>query len=241
MTICSPGFRSNRRIIVPGVAGPFRAVESRSLVRNHPLMAAEEGIEVAKTATVAELKEAVEQAFSHITRTGPVKISWSHVWGHFCLSYDGWKLVLDSEPISIYGIDHGDQLYFVRHHSTNHNLPKRRSKYRLFALKQPKLPDGTFEREQIDQKDHGSNDQNNSPDQDYDDRNGDIVTLYELKLSQLLGRWFQYQRVGSPASRYQGGPFSSKLANGISGALRSILWLHSSDKLDSRRDPLEEV
>lgn len=34
------------------------------------------GIEVLKTATVGELKMAVEAAFSHLPNTGPGKISW---------------------------------------------------------------------------------------------------------------------------------------------------------------------
>lgn len=33
-------------------------------------------IEVIKTATIAELKEAVEAVFSHMPKKGPVKISW---------------------------------------------------------------------------------------------------------------------------------------------------------------------
>ena len=33
-------------------------------------------IQVAKTATIAELKEAVEAAFSHMPQKGPGKISW---------------------------------------------------------------------------------------------------------------------------------------------------------------------
>ncbi|KAI7994161.1 hypothetical protein LOK49_LG11G01492 [Camellia lanceoleosa] len=40
-------------------------------------------VEVAKTATVAELKQAVEAAFSHLPSKGPGKISWSHVGGDF--------------------------------------------------------------------------------------------------------------------------------------------------------------
>ncbi|GFZ08349.1 ubiquitin-like superfamily protein [Actinidia rufa] len=66
-------------------------------------------VEIVRTATVGELKQAVEGVFSHMPKKGPGKISWSHVWGHFCLCYDGWNLVVDSEPISSYGIIDGDQ------------------------------------------------------------------------------------------------------------------------------------
>lgn len=34
------------------------------------------GIQVTKTATVAQLKQAVEAAFSHMPQNGPGKISW---------------------------------------------------------------------------------------------------------------------------------------------------------------------
>ncbi|KAE9445033.1 hypothetical protein C3L33_23069, partial [Rhododendron williamsianum] len=69
-----------------------------------------EDVEVARLTTVAELKKAVEGVFAYMPREGDGKISWSHVWLHFCLCYDGWKLLTDSEPISNYGISDGDQV-----------------------------------------------------------------------------------------------------------------------------------
>ncbi|XP_059643143.1 U11/U12 small nuclear ribonucleoprotein 25 kDa protein-like isoform X2 [Cornus florida] len=67
-------------------------------------------VEVAKTATVAELKQAVEGVFSHFQKKGSVEISWSHVWGNFCLCYFCHKLLSDDEFISFYGIKDGDQV-----------------------------------------------------------------------------------------------------------------------------------
>ncbi|RVX19525.1 hypothetical protein CK203_005194 [Vitis vinifera] len=67
-------------------------------------------IEVTKTSTVAELKQAVEDAFSHLPKKGPGKISWLHVWGHFCLCYNDQKLVTETEYIKNYGIKDGDQV-----------------------------------------------------------------------------------------------------------------------------------
>lgn len=75
-------------------------------------------IEVAKDGRVAELKEAVEASFKHL----PKKVSWPHVWGHFCLFYDGQKLLSDNDEIGCYGIKDGDQLQFTRHVSINYNL-----------------------------------------------------------------------------------------------------------------------
>ncbi|KAI8547460.1 hypothetical protein RHMOL_Rhmol07G0197700 [Rhododendron molle] len=81
-------------------------------------------VEVARLATIAELKQAVEGVFGYMPREGDGKISWSHVWLHFCLCYDGWKLLTDSEPISNYGIGDGDQVHFVRHVSINYNIKR---------------------------------------------------------------------------------------------------------------------
>lgn len=96
-------------------------------------------IEVTKTSTVAELKQAVEDAFSHLPKKGPGKISWLHVWGHFCLCYNDQKLVTETEYIKNYGIKDGDQLHFVRHQSINYNLRKQRQKRWCGALKQPRM------------------------------------------------------------------------------------------------------
>ncbi|KAK3212008.1 hypothetical protein Dsin_016714 [Dipteronia sinensis] len=87
-------------------------------------------IQVSKTATVGELKMAVEAAFCHMPRKGPGKISWPHVWGHFCLCFEGQKLVTDTDYIKKFYIKDGDQLQFIRHISSSCNLTKKRSKKR---------------------------------------------------------------------------------------------------------------
>ncbi|PPD78095.1 hypothetical protein GOBAR_DD24981 [Gossypium barbadense] len=66
-------------------------------------------VEVIKSATIADLKLAVQHVFSHMPKKGPGKISWPHVWGHFCLCYDGQKLLTDTDHIMNYGIKDGDQ------------------------------------------------------------------------------------------------------------------------------------
>lgn len=67
-------------------------------------------IKVARNGTVAELKQAVESAFSHFPKTGTGKVSWSHLWGHFCLSYDGRKLLTDNDLLGTYRIKDGDKV-----------------------------------------------------------------------------------------------------------------------------------
>uniref|UniRef100_M1BTW4 Ubiquitin-like domain-containing protein n=1 Tax=Solanum tuberosum TaxID=4113 RepID=M1BTW4_SOLTU len=84
-------------------------------------------IKVARNGTVAELKQAVESVFSNFPKTGTGKVSWSHVWGHFCLSYDGRKLLTDSDLLGTYRIKDGDKLSFMRHVSISYNLVKTRS------------------------------------------------------------------------------------------------------------------
>ncbi|CAN8265132.1 unnamed protein product [Cochlearia groenlandica] len=76
------------------------------------------------SATVGDLKLAIETAFSHVPKKGPSKISWSHVWGHFCLCFDGQKLVTDTECIGSYGMKDGDEVRFKNHVSGNAVLSK---------------------------------------------------------------------------------------------------------------------
>ncbi|KAG7622591.1 Ubiquitin-like domain superfamily [Arabidopsis suecica] len=99
------------------------------------------GIQVLKTATVGELKMAVEAAFSHLPISGPGKISWPHVWGQFCLSYEDKRLINESEYLTEFGIKDGDQLRFIRHISNYCMLMvKHKSKTpRVSSFKQLKL------------------------------------------------------------------------------------------------------
>ncbi|XP_027330702.1 uncharacterized protein LOC113846519 [Abrus precatorius] len=90
-------------------------------------------VQVPKTATIAQLKDAVEALFSHI---GPSQISWPLVWGQFCLCYDGQKLVTEKDYLRHYGIKDGDQLYFIRHVSNSCCfIQRKRSKKRIVRLK----------------------------------------------------------------------------------------------------------
>lgn len=77
---------------------------------------------VTKKATVAKLKQAMEAAFNYMPKHGDGKVSWSHVWGQFCLCFEGHKLLRDRDSIIRYGIQNGDQLRFVRHTPHVNNL-----------------------------------------------------------------------------------------------------------------------
>ncbi|XP_037491599.1 U11/U12 small nuclear ribonucleoprotein 25 kDa protein isoform X2 [Jatropha curcas] len=71
-------------------------------------------VELSMTATVGELKQAVEEFFSCSPEDDMyINISWSHVWSHFCLCYKDEKLIDDKAYIRSYGIKNGHHLYFA--------------------------------------------------------------------------------------------------------------------------------
>ncbi|KAI3893504.1 hypothetical protein MKX03_022832 [Papaver bracteatum] len=84
-------------------------------------------VHIKRNATVGELKQAVEDVFtlssSSVANRG--LISWSHVWGHFCLSFENQKLLNDKDSLESFLIRDGDQLHFLRHLSTNFNRIQR--------------------------------------------------------------------------------------------------------------------
>ncbi|XP_010493789.1 PREDICTED: uncharacterized protein LOC104771014 isoform X1 [Camelina sativa] len=109
---------------------------------------------VMTSATVGDLKLAIETAFSHVPKKGPSKISWSHVWGHFCLCYGGQKLITDTDCIGSYGMKDGDEVRFKNHVSGNAVLSKgysRKSKQK--NLERILLNDGDGEMNRIEEID----------------------------------------------------------------------------------------
>ncbi|KAH9310900.1 hypothetical protein KI387_025935, partial [Taxus chinensis] len=75
-------------------------------------------IRVSRRASVRELKQAVQREFGASQGEEEGKISWGHVWGNFCLTYQAHKLVDDSSLLSSFGIKDSDQLCFIRHFSS---------------------------------------------------------------------------------------------------------------------------
>ncbi|KAG6587887.1 hypothetical protein SDJN03_16452, partial [Cucurbita argyrosperma subsp. sororia] len=71
-------------------------------------------VQVARKASVAKLREAVESVFCGMSMNREdVKISWPHVWSHFCLCYKHYKLIDEKSRIKRFGIRDGDLLHFV--------------------------------------------------------------------------------------------------------------------------------
>ncbi|XP_011073417.1 uncharacterized protein LOC105158371 [Sesamum indicum] len=69
---------------------------------------------VARNATVGRLKLAIEEEFG-LTPMDERKKLWPLVRSHFCLCYEGQKLISDKACIQSYGIKDGDQLHFIQH------------------------------------------------------------------------------------------------------------------------------
>ncbi|CAK9154600.1 unnamed protein product [Ilex paraguariensis] len=193
---------------------------------------------VAKTATVAELKQAVEAAFSHLPRKEAGKISWPHVWGQFCLSYDGQKLLTDSDYIGAYGIKDADQLQFTRHVSTNYNLVKARSVKQARASKHPRISDSEESKQngEEDEK-HDQEGLKQDQDQDDDDDKG-VITHCECKLTHLLRGWFSYRRLASSDMRFEKKSSLSRFTSGFLGSFKNILRVYGN-KYDSETEILK--
>ncbi|VVB10704.1 unnamed protein product [Arabis nemorensis] len=145
------------------------------------------GIEVLKTATVRELKMAVEAAFSHLPNTGTGKISWPHVWGQFCLSYEDQRLINDAEYLIEFGIKDGDQLRFIRHISNYCILMmKHKSKTpRVSSFKQLKLFTTKPETRKIKAR------------EDQEDGVDSIPRTQPSFLATVLGGWLSYKSTPS--------------------------------------------
>ncbi|GMI83865.1 hypothetical protein HRI_002055800 [Hibiscus trionum] len=161
-------------------------------------------VQVIKSATVAELKLAVQRVFSHMPKEGPGKISWPHVWGHFCLCYHALKLLTDTDHIINYGIQDGVQLHFVRHVSSSYNLTKIQSKKTMVTQKQSYLSmrssTGTLASELNCEED--DNDDNIDDDGRYKtrtDKKQSMIVQQECQFGHLWRGWSSCSRRKGPS------------------------------------------
>ncbi|KAL0687120.1 hypothetical protein Bca4012_086797 [Brassica carinata] len=148
------------------------------------------GIEVLKTATVGELKMAVEAAFSHLPITGVGKVSWPHVWAQFCLSYEDQRLLNEADYLIEFGIKDGDQLRFIRHISNYCTMMvNHKSKTpHVSSLKQLKLP-SRFSLKPETWKKKGT--------QGLEDGVDSVTKTQPSFLSTVLGGWLSYKSTPS--------------------------------------------
>ncbi|KAJ8420727.1 hypothetical protein Cgig2_023396 [Carnegiea gigantea] len=166
-------------------------------------------IEVTKQATIAELKQAIQNYFSHLATEGPCKISWRQVWGHFCLTYDGKKLLNDDESIKIYSMKDGDELHFVQHVSAD-MLIKQQSKKWMDTPNTHRI----IENEEKDacKEDEGVSDLEDITCQQLKHEENDNSYDHEPDHTcNLFKGWFQYSRISSmdrsetESRRWEGG------------------------------------
>nr|GMC56744.1 U11/U12 small nuclear ribonucleoprotein 25 kDa protein-like isoform X2 [Ipomoea batatas] len=158
---------------------------------------------VARNGTVVDLKRGVEMAFRHLPKNGPGTVSWSHVWGNFCLSYDGQKLLTDSDSIGDYEIKDGGQIEFVRHVSITYPV-KTRSEREDTYMDEARESKGNGDRqpECKEENNHQGKLEYHTIDIDIDEE--DCVTVasnYECKSAPSLKRWFSNRRFSRSETR----------------------------------------
>ncbi|XP_002517655.2 uncharacterized protein LOC8282356 isoform X1 [Ricinus communis] len=187
-------------------------------------------VNIGRNATVAELKQAVEEIFSSSPEEGHDKISWSLVWGHFCLSYENQKLINDKVCIRNFGIKDGDQLQFIRHMSINYsNSRQSTSQNAVRKSLGPPSKDANVEKEQKTTEDHTSMNEN----QDYNlydyCEDQEEIPISEFKLAHFLRGWLSYSRLWGTASRKgsQGQNRPSKFALECFGGRPRMIKLQS--------------
>ncbi|XP_038718518.1 uncharacterized protein LOC120011468 [Tripterygium wilfordii] len=165
-------------------------------------------VHVAKNAKVEELKQTIEELFTSSPKEPEDKISWSQVWGHFCLCYEGRKLINDKASIESFGIKDGNQIQFIRHMSINCLSPRRKSKNHSGTCKR----DSTLSRESNAYEESG---QTNSDDTNEDDNQEQFkhssyedqeeIPLPEFKLANFLRGWLSYSRLWGTSKKVSEG------------------------------------
>ncbi|XP_014504400.1 uncharacterized protein LOC106764622 isoform X1 [Vigna radiata var. radiata] len=153
-------------------------------------------IQVPKTATIAELKDAVEAVFAHAPLKGPAKISWAHVWGQFCLCYDGQKLVTEDDYLRNYGIKDGDELRFIRHVSNNCCVQRKRLKKRIVYLKPQRRcrssPVDSYQDKRKSDSDEIGSDDEATDNEKYDTEEVEEERVVKNKFAGFMGELFSY-------------------------------------------------
>ncbi|CAL9063137.1 unnamed protein product [Musa banksii] len=156
--------------------------------------------QVARTARVRELKEAVECLFSRPSKDATT--SWSHVWGHFCLCYNEHRLTDDKSYLRNFGIKDGDQLHFIRHLSFDHRPGKgRRPINHGTDMEQHRTSfTGSKVHDEVEEtdkdRDHNGVGSTEYVDEKYAlDDNDNQIRCTEFKFGHRFRGWFSYSRL----------------------------------------------
>ncbi|KAA3489359.1 Ubiquitin-like superfamily protein [Gossypium australe] len=145
-------------------------------------------VNIGRNATVAELKVAIEELFTEMAGETQGCISWAHVWGHFCLAYEGQKLVNNKACIKNFGIKDGDQAH-VDEPITN----KKTCKTSRFS------PRSSHDQER--QENPVNHHKEEDEDQDYYHDEEHAMSLPEFKFAHFLRRWLSHTRSQSASRR----------------------------------------
>ncbi|KAK4375220.1 hypothetical protein RND71_005897 [Anisodus tanguticus] len=165
---------------------------------------------------------------SVVCQRQPGKVSWSHVWGHFCLSYDGRKLLTDSDSLGVYRIKDGDKLSFMRHVSISYNLVKTRSEREDPSKNEPSTSKGCESRQRRGEREgnHHQDDLLKKHQNTIHDSNKGVVANCESRLVHLFRRWFSYKS-SSPERRIKQKSSASRSHDGFLLDSKSVMLLHS--------------
>ncbi|KAE8687802.1 Nucleotide/sugar transporter family protein isoform 1 [Hibiscus syriacus] len=193
-------------------------------------------VKAIKSATIADLKLAVQHVFSHMPKNGPGKISWPHVWGHFCLCYGGLKLLTDTDHIMNYGIKDGDQLHFIRHVSSSYNLTKIQSKKTMVAQNQSYLSmqtsAATLGIEQNGEEDDNDDNVDNGRCKTRNKKKQSMIVQQECQFGHLWRGWSSFsRRKGSSKGRV----CQRRDSPGFVGNCRKLFQLWGTAKYSPKR------
>ncbi|KAL3683968.1 hypothetical protein R1sor_001990 [Riccia sorocarpa] len=91
-------------------------------------------VAVLNTATVRDLKAVVQKKVDSMeeSQLGHRHISWRHVWGNFCLTYNHEKLLKDDAILRDFSMNTNDQILFTRHLPSREAGRHSRAKKRRF-------------------------------------------------------------------------------------------------------------
>ncbi|XP_074583416.1 uncharacterized protein LOC141839540 [Curcuma longa] len=151
-------------------------------------------LEIAKAATVMELKVKIEVLCDKIAVEGGYSISWSHVWSRFCLCFNEYKLINDEEQLIGFGIKDGDQLHFAKHASPSQNQRQRKLGSEETDIGQHRVSSARQHAEENENdEDRYEKAKNDAYDHRRQEQQGSIVVHKQFNLVDRIREWW-----GSP-------------------------------------------
>lgn len=132
---------------------------------------------------------------------------WSHVWGHFCLSFQDYKFVDDRAILKDFGVKDGDQLQFTRKLSVrlcpDKQIKKDQGENLVHNALKSQGPEETEECSKEDEnyvKSRQSRSLDNITCDNQDQSNSDNATVgkSKFKLTRKLRSMLSYSKLNAP-------------------------------------------